>query len=386
MPVLRRAASATVVVCLALPATAAQAIVGGRPATPQDNPSMVGLAVHGESISDPGNPFCGGSLIAPQVVLTAAHCLEEFGAGTQYASRMDVVGGAISRSDPGMQRVRVSEVLRHPAYERGRTLHDMVILRLAAPIFAPTIRLAGAGDGGLNAPGAQLRATGWGLRRNNSEDQPDTLKYADIPVIAASRCRSLYGASVFVDRYEICAAQPGGTPDTCQGDSGGPLFGGDPLTLVGIVSYGPSRCAVKGEAAVYARVSSERAWIDPTAGLTGDPTAPAQATPTAPPVARNTVRTRIGAISCDDDTCHVTVRASGSGRPDISDVTLRVDRKRQRDYPQARRLVRARKVGPGVYRARTLLPLGTIRLTATPYAADGARLGRPATEEIDVSY
>lgn len=386
---LARSAPAVVTLGLSLAlASPASAIVGGRQATPTDNPAQVGLVIRGQSAQEA--LFCGGTLIAPQVVVSAMHCLGTFqGEGGDLARRIDVVGGAISRVDPGMQRVQVASIVKHPQYDDQRTLHDVLVLKLAAPINAPTAELAGPGDEALEAPGTVLSATGWGLTDYRDDDsQPTVLKQADIPLVAGSVCESQFGSSIYFSEVELCGSSPNGRPDTCQGDSGGPLVGrvGEAIRLVGIVSYGPASCGVKGNAAVYARVTAERSWILGAAGIAD--TAPAPTTPAAPVVApatvRKTVRLRIGSISCGATTCRTTLRASGSGRSQVREVILRASRPAQEGLAPAKRFVRAKRVATGVYRASTLLPLGRVTLSAAAYDRDGAQISPTVRETVVV--
>lgn len=364
-------------------ATPASAVVGGRDATVIDNPSMVGLTETGKSADEV--LFCGGALISPTVVVSAMHCLGYFSnPNANVAGRISVVGGALSRSDANLTSVRVAELVRHPAWDDARTLHDVLVLKLASPMPLPPLPVAGPSDAALAQPGSVLRATGWGLTNDRKQDsQPDALKAAEIPVVNDRVCEDAFGRSIFDRTYQLCGQSPGGRPDTCQGDSGGPLVGGDgeAARLVGIVSYGPASCGRDGGAAVYADAASERDWILAAGGL-GDPAAvPA---PAATPAPKRTVRLRYGAISCGVKSCSVRIRASGAGRASVDSVVLRVVRQRQGGLAPAKRFVRATRTGKDSYRARTLLPYGTITLSAVAYDRGGAQLSAPAKETLDV--
>lgn len=360
-----------------LPAPA-DAVVGGRVATAGDNPAMAGLVRRGQSAVD--SLFCGASVVSPTAVVTAAHCLE----GGLRASQIDVVTGAVRLSDPAAQRVPVVEVIVHPGYDDVRTVHDVAVLLLGAPVTVAPVGLATPPEASLGAPGAMLRLTGWGEQRFNApETLPDALRYADIPVAPNSVCQRLF--DVYDPALQICGQARSNRPDSCQGDSGGPMLGGAALDvrLVGIVSYSADQCGSAGFAGVYVRVSAERGWIAAAAGLDG-PAALVPVTP-PPPVVKRTVRTRFGTIACRKESCSVVVRISGTGRRDVRSVVVRVRRPEQRGFSPTSRYVRAQKVAPGVYRARTLLPYGVVRVTGVALDAAGAQLGPAAREEIRVT-
>lgn len=354
----------------------ADAVVGGRNAQATDNPSMAGLVRRGSRAVD--SLFCGGSVISPTAVVTAAHCAQG-----EKASNIDVVAGGTRLSLPGIQRAQVSRIIVHPGYDDVRTIHDVAVLILATPLTVPAVALAGPEDAALGAPGSILRLTGWGEQRYNEPDSaPDDLKYADIPVVANRVCERLF--DVYDAKLQLCGQAPRNLPDSCQGDSGGPLVGGsaEAPRLVGIVSYSADQCGSAGYAGVYVRVSAERDWIAATAGIGG----PAAIVPTTPakPTVGTKVKTRFGKIACDVDTCTVGVRVSGSGRRNVDAVVLRVRRPEQKGYKTTSRYVQARKVGPGQYRAQTLLPYGYVKLTAIALDARGNLLGPAAREEIEV--
>lgn len=353
----------------------AEAVVGGRTASAADNPSMAGLVRSGQRAVD--SLFCGGSVISPTAVVTAAHCT----AGLR-AEQIDVVVGGTRLSQPGIQRAQVARIINHPGYDDIRTVHDVAVLILATAVSAPPIALAGPEDAALGQPGSVLRLTGWGEQRyNDPQSAPDDLRYADIPVVANRICKRLF--DVYDGNLQLCGQAPRNNPDSCQGDSGGPLIGGpaEAPRLVGLVSYSADQCGSPGYAGVYVRVSAERDWIAAAAGLGG----PAAIVPTTPrPAVGRTVRMRFGSIGCDTVSCSVGVRVTGSGRRNVAAVVLRVRRPEQRGYSATSRYVEARKVAPGRYRARTLLPYGVVKLTAVALDAKGNLLGPAAREEIEV--
>lgn len=360
---------------MALRGEPAGAVVGGRGATTADNPSMAGLVRRGQRAVD--SLFCGGSIISPSAIATAAHCVEGL-----RAAQIDVVAGGTRLSQPGIQRAQASRIIVHPGYDDVRTVHDVAVIILATPLSAPPVALAGAEDEALGLPGSVLRLTGWGEQRyNDPESAPDDLKYADIPVVANRVCQQLF--DVYDPKLQLCGQAPRNRPDSCQGDSGGPLVGGpaERPRLVGIVSYSADQCGSAGYAGVYVRVTAERDWIAAAAGLGG----PAAIVPTTPkPAVGRSVRTRIGSIACETDTCSVGVRVTGSGRSKVAAVVLRVRRPEQRGYSATSRYVEARRVAPGRYRARTLLPYGLVKLTAVAVDANGNQLGPAAREDIEV--
>lgn len=273
-------------------------VFGGNEAAPGAWPFQVALLNAGVLDDSPESQFyaqfCGGSVIAADWVLTAAHCVVD-DAGTVPAEALQVLTGATLLTEG--TRHRVAEVIPHPGYDRMLLDNDIALLRLADPTDAPPIALAVA-----TPDSGTVWVTGWGM--TEAFEFPNWLMEAEVALQANDACNggikeiyrhdlrgllmqvagrmvgdiALIDAAVdtvaagFADPLSgamLCAGLDEGKRDSCYGDSGGPLFALEATGPVqhGVVSWGAgpfdaeAACGHAGAYGVYARVETFRDWL-----------------------------------------------------------------------------------------------------------------------------
>ena len=229
-------------------------IVGGAVSVPGSWPSIVSIVAAG-SAAESGHA-CGGTLIAPTAVLTAAHCVIDAAGAQIPAARMEIIAGTEDLLVAG-DRIAVAEVRVHPTYRAPAVGTDAAVLLLARPSSAPVAAFARPGqDADLERPG---EIAGWGVASETSDTVSTRLLAAPVTIFTAARCVGFLGAA-FPGAEAICAGRPEGGVDTCSGDSGGPLRDATGL-VVGITSFGVG-CGRPGRPGVYTRVSAAAPWIE----------------------------------------------------------------------------------------------------------------------------
>mmetsp|Transcript_5042 Transcript_5042/g.5848 ORF Transcript_5042/g.5848 Transcript_5042/m.5848 type:complete len:677 (-) Transcript_5042:124-2154(-) len=224
-------------------------IVGGEEADPGEFKFMASW--HG---SFNVRPSCGGSLVAPNLILSAAHC-----AGIPGNIRVGSIrANSVYNGDPPGVEVIADQQIMHPEYEFPD--YDYMLLVLSEAVNTsdyPPIDLNF--DASEPRDGDELTVIGFG-RISSGGGQPNNLLKVDVPTVSHDTCSSQYNG--IREDLHLCAGYEKGGKDSCQGDSGGPIFKeiDGVLKQVGIVSFGRG-CAEPNASGVYARVSGVGDWL-----------------------------------------------------------------------------------------------------------------------------
>lgn len=247
----------------------AGAVVGGDEADPGEWPWHVALIENGDAV-------CGGAVVALDLVVTAAHCVDGVAAG-----RLAVLAGTVDL-DRGGQRRDVIGIEEHEDYDDAESRNDIALLHLDRPfdddgsvvaVALPDAATAAA----LSADGAPAVVTGFGATSEGG-DVSDRLLEGEIDVLADADCTRQYaedGDDVF-GASQVCAGLDGGRVDACYGDSGGPLVvpADDERSgwyLLGLVSWGAG-CGRPLRPTVYTEVAAFTSWLDEHGAVAADGT------------------------------------------------------------------------------------------------------------------
>ena len=238
--------------------SAGASIVGGKPAAPGQFPWMafvVGFV--GEGVL-----ACSGTVIAPRVVLTAAHCVvNEQRTRVNDPAGYRVVTGVTNWTDPAAQVSEVTQLIPYPKWGTFKSddpryeFGDAALIVLSAPVTVPGVALAKPGDSRFLRIGTHARVAGWGQTYYEQEGFTESLMWAKT-VVESSHCEGLWG--------RICAIDfPRVESSVCHGDSGGPIFVKDPKRgwlEIGITEAVLYKCTTH-RPQLFTRVDVLRKWI-----------------------------------------------------------------------------------------------------------------------------
>ena len=244
---------AGVLAAAALTAVPAGAVVGGQPADATRTPWLAEVGTPAFFIR-PSGQFCGGTLVAADKLITAAHCVSLF----RYTPQL--VTATFDRSDlktGAGTTVKVSKIWINPAFHetsfKGETVEhdDVAVLTLATRLNRPTLTIASRD---AYPAGGTAQVLGWGTTSENDFFN-SKLRTATIPLVPDATCSAAYGSS-FEKSNMVCAGSP--KADTCLFDSGGPLIAQGRLAGLTSWAYG---CARPGFPGVYTRLPALAAGL-----------------------------------------------------------------------------------------------------------------------------
>ncbi|XP_058684330.1 kallikrein-11-like [Poecile atricapillus] len=222
-------------------------VVGGHACVPHSQPWQV-------AVLDMYKLYCGGVLVAPRWVVTAAHCTTP-GVTTVALGKHLLYG-----REAGDERRMVARMVAHPGYDPTTKDNDIMLLKLLTPAtISDRVRPIPVASC-LPRAGTSCLTSGWGATTSPEVTYPEVLQCVNVTLFSPAECRRFYPGSI-TDNM-ICAGNVRGGMDSCQGDSGGPLVCDG--NLQGIVSWGMERCGQPRRPGVYTKVCRYARWIQET--------------------------------------------------------------------------------------------------------------------------
>ncbi|KAJ7995971.1 hypothetical protein DPEC_G00232230 [Dallia pectoralis] len=232
-------------------------IIGGAVANLGDWPWQVSLHFRERHT-------CGGTLVAPDFVVTAAHCFPSTDSTSTVPSNWRVYPGTVSQLNlppPAM----VQTIIIHESYDRSTNSYDIALLKLTqSVVFSKSIQpvCLPAYDKTF-PPGTSCWTSGFGTTMEGAASGSTSLMAVSVDIIDTRVCNRTAVYNGQVTKNMLCAGNMLGGKDSCQGDSGGPLVCKDSdqlWYLTGVTSWGTG-CGRLNRPGVYSNVSSLLPWV-----------------------------------------------------------------------------------------------------------------------------
>jgi len=258
------AVSSASVASLTTNSTATASVIGGHNATIETYPSLAFI----EGLQATDGYACSGTVVAPRVVLTAGHCVEDLASSSLVEPQLVKVATGISNRlhIPQDKISDVERVLVNPHFKPSVLHGDAGLLILTQPVAATPIALATKAESSLYEPGTKLTVAGWGIDNRHAATIPNQLQAATVPVEESKRCeKGIRRIYPFLDpSLQVCTIDaPKFHITPCHGDSGGPAMAtraDGSLVEVGVTSMGDATCKPTSPA-VYTRVDQIQPWV-----------------------------------------------------------------------------------------------------------------------------
>lgn len=220
-------------------------IIGGVMSKEYQTPWQVNLI---------GPAGCGGTLIAPNKILTAAHCIH-----SKDPKSWKIRAGHLTRTDREAQIRNVVRLYKHPKYNSRNNDNDITVMIVSPPFdITGRVRPVVLPREDLEITEGNLIVSGTG---NTENGYTNHVLVTTVPMHPSAQCENNPNLKYWFSENMICGGKKG--RDTCQGDSGGPLVGeiDGKFTIVGVTSWGIG-CGDQGKPGVYAKVANYIQWIN----------------------------------------------------------------------------------------------------------------------------